>query len=533
MVAGDLVNTAARLQSVAPPGAVLVGEATQRAASKAIAFEAAGEQVLKGKASPVPAWRALRVVVGTGRSQPRRRPGGAVRRPRRRAPAAQGALPRDRRASSGRGSCQRHRAGGHRQDPPRLGVPQVRRRPRRDRLVARRPLARPTATGSRFWALGEMVRGRCGLLETDDEPTTRAKVAETLADARPRSRASGAGSSPRCWRCSAIEIQASGPSSCSGPGGRSSSAWRRPRPWSWSSRTSTSPTPGLLDFVDHLLEWSRSVPIYVVTLARPELLEKRPDWGVGKRALQLALPRAALRRRRCGSCWPGSCRACPSRPSRPIVSRADGIPLYAVETVRMLLAEGRLGARGRRLPPGRRPGHARRARDAHRAHRVPSRRPRARRSGARVRCGGPRPELHARRPVGRLGHREPPSSSRGSRGLVRREILAIEADPRSPGARPVRLRPGAHPGGRLRHALAEPTARRATSPPPASSSRSARTSSPAASRVTTSPPTRTRPRVPSAMRSPPRPGSPCAAAAERAFGLGVARAGGRVPTSRR
>src|SRR6185295_590711 len=59
MVAGDLVNTAARLQAVAPPGTVLVGDTTQRAAAAAIAFEPAGEQLLKGKAAPVPAWRAL------------------------------------------------------------------------------------------------------------------------------------------------------------------------------------------------------------------------------------------------------------------------------------------------------------------------------------------------------------------------------------------------------------------------------------------------------------------------------------------
>jgi len=72
MVAGDLVNTASRLQSVAPAGAVLVGEATQRAASMAVVFEPAGEQVLKGKAAPIPAWRAVRVVAqrgGVGRSE--------------------------------------------------------------------------------------------------------------------------------------------------------------------------------------------------------------------------------------------------------------------------------------------------------------------------------------------------------------------------------------------------------------------------------------------------------------------------------
>ncbi len=60
MVAGDLVNTASRLQSVAPPGTVLVGESTYRATSAAIGYEEAGEQVLKGKTAPVAAWRATR-----------------------------------------------------------------------------------------------------------------------------------------------------------------------------------------------------------------------------------------------------------------------------------------------------------------------------------------------------------------------------------------------------------------------------------------------------------------------------------------
>ena len=66
MVAGDLVNTAARLQSVAPPGTVLVGEATMRATSGSVIFEEAGEQLLKGKQSPVSAWRAVRVVAERG-----------------------------------------------------------------------------------------------------------------------------------------------------------------------------------------------------------------------------------------------------------------------------------------------------------------------------------------------------------------------------------------------------------------------------------------------------------------------------------
>ena len=66
MVAGDLVNTAARLQGVADPGTVLVGDATRRAAESAIVFEPVGDHSLKGKTSPVPAWQALRVVAQRG-----------------------------------------------------------------------------------------------------------------------------------------------------------------------------------------------------------------------------------------------------------------------------------------------------------------------------------------------------------------------------------------------------------------------------------------------------------------------------------
>src|SRR5207248_3979143 len=62
MVAGDLVNTASRIQSAAEPGTVLVGDATRRSTEQAIVYENAGDRELKGKAEPVSLWRALRVV---------------------------------------------------------------------------------------------------------------------------------------------------------------------------------------------------------------------------------------------------------------------------------------------------------------------------------------------------------------------------------------------------------------------------------------------------------------------------------------
>ncbi len=172
MVAGDLVNTASRLQSAAAPGTVLVGEATQRAASKAIAFEEAGEQTLKGKAAP-----GARLARPAGRGAGRRpqsggRDGGAVRRSRRRAPAAQGPLPRHgpRAADAPRVG---HRPGRHRQDPPRLGVPQVRRRTRRPTsggtTDGARPTARASASGpSARWSAPGLVCWR---------PTTRPRPA--------------------------------------------------------------------------------------------------------------------------------------------------------------------------------------------------------------------------------------------------------------------------------------------------------------------------------------------------------------------
>ena len=66
MVAGDLVNTASRIQTAAKPGSVLVGEVPRRTTRQAIVYETAGEHALKGKSEPVALWQALRVVSWVG-----------------------------------------------------------------------------------------------------------------------------------------------------------------------------------------------------------------------------------------------------------------------------------------------------------------------------------------------------------------------------------------------------------------------------------------------------------------------------------
>ncbi len=64
LVAGDLVNTASRIQSAAQPGTVLVGETTRRATDAAVHYEPAGTHDVKGKAEPIVLFRAMQVVAG-------------------------------------------------------------------------------------------------------------------------------------------------------------------------------------------------------------------------------------------------------------------------------------------------------------------------------------------------------------------------------------------------------------------------------------------------------------------------------------
>ncbi len=337
MVAGDLVNTAARLQAAAQPGTVLVGEATQRAASRAIAFEEAGEQALKGKAAPVPAWRALRVVAEVG---------GRNRSETLEAPFVgrddELRLLKDLfHATAREGRARLVSVVG----PGGIGKTRIAWELSKylDGLVetvwfheGRSPAY---GDGISFWALGEMVRRRAGLLETHDAATTRAGVTAMLVEHVPDAE-------DRRWIEPALLSLLGVETGVSSE--QLFGAWRT----FFERLAATAPVvlvfedfhfadTGLITFVDHLMEWSRHVPIYVVTLSRPELFEKRPDWGAGKRnftSLYLEpLSAPAMR-----ELLAGLVAGLPETAVRAIVARADGIPLYAVETVRMLLAEGRL-----------------------------------------------------------------------------------------------------------------------------------------------------------------------------------------------
>jgi class 3 adenylate cyclase/tetratricopeptide (TPR) repeat protein len=428
LVAGDLVNTAARLQSAAPPGVVLVGEATQRAAAGAIVFEAAGDQLLKGKASPVPAWRAMRVVAergGRGRSDLPEPPFVGRDEELR--------LLKDLIGTTGR-------------DPrPRLvsitgpaGIGKSRLAWELEKYVDglvepifwHRGRSPSYGEGITFWALGEMVRRRAGLAEADDEATTRARIRATVADHVPADE-------DRRWVEPALLALLGLEEPPTGGRDVLFAAWRI-----FFERIAAQGTTvlvfedlhwadsGLLDFVEHLLAWAKAAPILVVTLARPELADRRPGWGSSVRHLTTLalepLSDAAMR-----TLLDGFVPGLPERAAAAILARAEGVPLYAVETVRALVAEGRLAlVEGAYRPAGDLTALA--IPDTLRsliASRLDALEPGDR---SLVQVASVMGQTFSRDGLAAVAGLDSAEVDARLANLVRRELLALEADPRSP-----------------------------------------------------------------------------------------------------
>ncbi|MDQ3149615.1 MAG: AAA family ATPase, partial [Chloroflexota bacterium] len=348
MVAGDLVNTASRLQSVAPPGTVLVGEGTRRAADDAIVFEPAGEQTLKGKLTPIPAFTAVRVVAqrgGVGRSEGLEPPFVGRESELRLIKDFYHATARERgpRLVSviGQAGIGKSRLAweflkyidGVTED-----------------VYWHQGRCPSYGEGISFWALGEMVRMRTGLGEGADEASTRERLSATLDEFVPdaderrtlvepllhllgigESRSRERGQLFVAWRTFFERIAEAGP------------VVMVFEDLQWAD-------DGLLEFIEELVTWSRGRSIYLITLARPELLDRRPTWGAGQRSFT-SLSIAPLADDDVATLLAGLVPGLPEAVTRQIVERAEGIPLYAVETVRMLLNDGRIERDGETFRP--------------------------------------------------------------------------------------------------------------------------------------------------------------------------------------
>ena len=465
MVAGDLVNTASRIQSAAEPGHGArrrVDAAGHRAGDRL----RGGRRCTSSRARPSRCRCSARCgssPASGGRAQVGRARG-AVRRPRPRAEADQGPLPRlGRRRPRPPRVGHRHRR--HRQVAPGLGVLQVLRRHRRHRLVAPRPLPR-LRRGRRL--LGARRHGAHALpasARTSGRTRPAQKLAATLHEhlLDPEERAFV---EPRLAHLLGLEERCAATArSSSPPGGSSSSGWpTRIRPCSrsrtCSGRTracSTSSSTCSSGRATTRSSWSRS-PARSCTSAAPA-------GAPAQRNFTLALPRAALASRRWRRCSTGSCPGLPERAARPDPRPRRGRPALRGRDGADA-ARPRPARRGRpRLPADGRDRGARRARDAARPDRRPPRRPRA--GGAPPAPGRSRARQDVHRARAGRARRASPrrSSSRCSPRSCARRCSASS---------PTRARPSAASTASCRTSSAtSPTrrspsasARAGTSPPP-------------------------------------------------------------------
>ncbi len=338
MVLGDTVNTASRLQSIAEPGTVLVDDVTRRASEAAIDYEDAGTHEVKGREQPVHACKALRVVAGVGGA----RRGSGLEAP---------FVGRDRELQTvieaGELSAQEGRAthvsilGEAGSGKSRLlweffkyldGI-QEGRYWHQGRCLS-------YGEGVAYWALAEMVRSRARIQEEEDPESARQKLHESVEQFVPDERERRL-VEPRLAHLLRLEERPDADRA------DLFSGWRL-----FFERMATDAPvvlafedlqwadSGLLDFIDYLLEWSAEFPIYVLTLARPELRERRPAW---EPLILASLEPAAI-----ASMVEGLAPGLPDELVAQIGRRSEGIPLYAVETIRMLQDRGVLVQEGSR-----------------------------------------------------------------------------------------------------------------------------------------------------------------------------------------
>jgi len=343
VASGDVVNTAARLQSAAPVDGILVGETTYHATDRAITYRQVEPVVAKGKARPVPAWEAVEARARFGVDVVQRPTTPLVGR------GAEVDLLLD--------ALRRCRAERAVQLVTLVGVPgigksrlvwelfeAVEREP--EFVTWRQGRSPPYGDGVTFWALGEMVSAQAGILESDSADEAGAKLAGTVADLI-EDPGEAAWVTEHVRALAGLETPGGG-----GEDRRSeaSAAWRRflealaeRHPLVLVFEDMHWADDALLDFVDHLLDWASGVPMLVVCTARPELLDRRGGWGGGKRnALTIALSPLADSdiARLIGTLLEQA--VLPADTQATLLATAEGNPLYAEEYVRMLIDRGHL-----------------------------------------------------------------------------------------------------------------------------------------------------------------------------------------------
>jgi class 3 adenylate cyclase/tetratricopeptide (TPR) repeat protein len=342
MAAGDVVNTAARLQAAAPVNGILVGERTFRATQTVIDYRAAEPVAAKGKKGRVAVWEAKQARARSGVEVPYQQRAALVGR--------------ERELHVLRDALARVQAERTPQLVTLVGVPGIgksrllyelsRIADAEPHLISwRQGRSLPYGEGVSFWALAEMVKAQAGILESDTSDEAEAKLAAMTADLV-------SGTPDADWvrrHLGALAGLGGGGVSIGGDRrGEVFAAWRHffealaeQRPLVLVFEDLHWADDGLLDFVDYLTDWAGEVSLLVVSSARPELLARRPGWGGGKpNAITLSLvPLSDV----------DTARLIGSLLGRPVLEagqqtlllvHAGGNPLFAEQYVQMLAEHG-------------------------------------------------------------------------------------------------------------------------------------------------------------------------------------------------
>jgi class 3 adenylate cyclase/tetratricopeptide (TPR) repeat protein len=334
LVTGDVVNTAARIQSAAPVNGVAVAEQTYRTTSHIFEYEPLEPVTVKGKAEPLALWqaKAVRIRFGTdfhehvtpfvGRELEK--------------PLLIGIYER---------AMQRRSV----QLVTIVGEPGV----GKSRMVAelftymdakpeivrwRQGRCLPYGEGITFWALGEIVKREAAILESDSSDVALQKLEAALSPDSP----------DRQWLIQRLAPLVGVETGAPAERQESFTAWRRYFEGLAAGRETVLvfedlhwADEALLAFLEHLAEWTEDVPLLIICSARPELYERRPGWAVGQRNAH-TINLSPLSDEETYELVSHLVAATTLTPElrRAILERAGGNPLYAEEFVRLLADRG-------------------------------------------------------------------------------------------------------------------------------------------------------------------------------------------------
>jgi class 3 adenylate cyclase/tetratricopeptide (TPR) repeat protein len=328
LVVGDAVNVAARLEQSAAPGEILIGASTYRLARDAARVEEVKPLAVRGRDAPVEAYRLIDVLPGAPAFL-RRMDSPLVGRQREKV-LLQGAFERVRETRT----CHLFTIlGSAGVGKSRLAAELVSSCRSESSVLFGRCL--PYGEGISYWPLVEVVREAAGMTDADspeeigrklldllkreeDGPLVAERVAQLLGAS------TGSSSEEVPW---AVR--------------RFLEALAQDRPLVLILDDLHWAEPRLLDLIEHVAEWARDVPILLVCLARPELLDARTTWAGGKvNATSILLePLTETEAAVLISNLLGRAELAEGA-RRRITEAAEGNPLFVEETLSMLIDDG-------------------------------------------------------------------------------------------------------------------------------------------------------------------------------------------------